>query len=328
MKNIIIILVVLSGAIFSQESVSSLSLAPGAFSRMGFGARGIGMGNSMSAVKEGNLVSYYNPALSVFQKGAAFSASYTFLSLGRSLNFLSFTKRFELKSKKDSSAQKRAAGISVGIINSGVSGIEGRDNQGIKTGDLKTSENQFFFSFSNRFSERLSFGLAAKFLYYKLYEKITSTGVGFDMGAVYSISDNLSFSAVISDLNSKYKWDTAVIRNEQGKSTKNSFPVSKRIGACYSIKNIGLLTSIEVESYSKDSNFLRLGLEYNIFDHLFIRGGIERLSLSNSDFPARPSLGFSFFKQSGNLTFGVDYAFVIEPYSPEDQHVVGIDLIF
>lgn len=328
MKNIIIFFVIFSGAIFSQANVSSFSLAPGAFSRMGFGARGMGMGNSMSAVREGNLVSYYNPALSVFQKGASFSAGYTFLSLGRSLNFISFTKRFELKPKRDSLRQNQAAGISMGIINSGVSGIEGRDNQGIKTGDLKTSENQFFFSFSNRFSEKLSLGLEVKFYYYKLYEKITSTGVGFDLGAVYSMSDNLSFSAVISDLNSKYKWDTAIIRKEQGKSTMNSFPVSKRIGACYSIKNIGLITSIEIESYSKDSNFLRLGAEYNIFAELFLRGGMERLSLSNRDIPARPSFGFSFFKQSGNLTFGVDYAFVIEPYSPEDQHVLGIDLIF
>lgn len=100
----------------------------GSFSRMGFGARGMGMGNAMAAVIDGNLVSYYNPALSAFQNDNYFQTSYSFLSLDRALNFLNFTKKFEFgKSKK-----KRTAGISIGIINAGVSGIKGTDNQGVE----------------------------------------------------------------------------------------------------------------------------------------------------------------------------------------------------
>ena len=64
------------------------------------------MGNSIGAVNEGNLVSYYNPALSVFQNDNYFQTSYSFLSLDRSLNFLNFTKRFEFgKSKIDETNQ-------------------------------------------------------------------------------------------------------------------------------------------------------------------------------------------------------------------------------
>ena len=40
--------------------------APGAFSRLGFGARGMGMGNAMTAVEDGDLSSFYNPASTPF----------------------------------------------------------------------------------------------------------------------------------------------------------------------------------------------------------------------------------------------------------------------
>ncbi|MGE5681305.1 MAG: hypothetical protein ACM34K_10550, partial [Bacillota bacterium] len=103
MKKIIVILILIAvNIIFAQAEVSSISSMPGSFSRMGFGARGMGMGNSVSAVTDGNLVSYYNPALSVFQEKNSVNASYSFLSLDRKLNFLSFTRKFELRSKKDS----------------------------------------------------------------------------------------------------------------------------------------------------------------------------------------------------------------------------------
>jgi hypothetical protein len=56
---------------------------PGAFSRLGFGARGMAMGNAMAAVTGGDVVAYYNPALlpSVDYRHA--SASFGILSLDR-----------------------------------------------------------------------------------------------------------------------------------------------------------------------------------------------------------------------------------------------------
>ena len=52
----------------AQPKFTEINCKVGAFSRMGFGARGIGMGNAMSAVTTGNLVSYYNPAFHHFRK--------------------------------------------------------------------------------------------------------------------------------------------------------------------------------------------------------------------------------------------------------------------
>ena len=331
-KLITILFILISVTIFAQPKYTEIASKPGAFSRMGFGARGIGMGNAMSAVTEGNLVSYYNPALSVFQENNSFHTSYSFLSLDRSLNFLNFTRRFDFYSSKDTSIENReprsTAGVSLGIINAGVNNIDGRDNQGIHTGDLSTSENQFFLGLGIKLSKKLAFGLNAKFYYYKLYEDIKSSGVGLDIGALYILNNKWNISLVITDINSKYKWDTNPVYGQDGTSTKDNFPLLKKIGVSYDDEGLGIIASAEFENSNAGTNIIRLGIEYNIYGNLFIRGGVDKFNLSNTDAPAKPALGFSYSENFGSLVIGVDYAFMIEQYSPQDRHIVGLNVNF
>jgi len=330
-KKIFLQLLFLSVVTSAQSTISEISSMAGAFSRMGFGARGIGMGNAMSAVKEGNLVSYYNPALIPFQEGNSFQTSYTFLSLDRSLNFLNFTKRFELGKKEnaDGTTKPRSVvGLSVGLINSGVSRIDARDSEGRKTGDISTSENQFFAAVANRFSEKLSIGIAFKFYYYKLYQDVTSTGLGFDLGALYSLNDQMTISFMVSDINSKYEWDTGKIYGSSGNQTKNKFPLLKKVGFSYKFIEPKIIAAVEFENSDAGTNYLRIGGEYNIYENFLLRAGVDKLNLSNFDFPMRPSFGFSYFYSINSLKLGIDYAFVIEPYSSSDQHIIGINVNF
>ncbi|PID58734.1 MAG: hypothetical protein CR986_07485 [Ignavibacteriae bacterium] len=314
---------------FAQLQYSEYNSMAGAFSRMGFGARGMGMGNSMGAVIQGNLVSYYNPAVSVFQEKNYFHTSYSILSLDRSLNFLNFTRQFNFgKDDKNDSKLKSISGISLGIINAGISGIERRDRQGIKYKDLSTSENQFFLNFSKTFSDNLSIGVGLKFFYYSLYEDISSSGFGIDLGAVYRFNNNLTFAGVITDINSKYKWDTTTMYGIEGNSTTYSFPTLYKIAASYKFNNPDLLVNMEFEHSNAETNFIRVGAEYNIYQSFYLRSGIDRISLSNTDIPIRPAFGFSYFKAFNKLNIGIDYAFVVEPYSSFDQHIIGIEVLF
>jgi hypothetical protein len=328
-KELFLLLFVMASTISAQPQFSKYNSMSGSFSRMGFGARGMGMGNAMGAVIDGNLVSYYNPALSAFQEGNYFQTSYSFLSLDRSLNFLNFTRKFELgKSKEDESKPRSTAGLSVGIINAGVSDIDGRDNQGEKFNTLSTSENQFFLSFANRFSEKLSLGIGLKFYYYKLYEEITSTAFGFDIGALYIYNDNLTFAGTITDINTKYKWDTSSIYGVEGNSTINKFPLLMKFASAYKFNDPNLLATLEFEHSNAETDFLRIGIEYVIFKGLFLRSGIDRISVGNTDLPMRPTFGFSYTKIFNSMNLGIDYAFVVEPYSAHDQHIVGVQIIF
>lgn len=331
-KLFIIILSVCSITVFAQPRFSELASRVGAFSRLGFGARGMGMGNAMSAVTTGELVSYYNPAITVFQKNNSVHTGYSFLSIDRNLNFLNFTRRFDFYSKKDTAVENRkprySAGVSAGIINAGVTNIDGRDNNGLSTGTLSTSENQFFLAVANKFSEKFAAGITTKFYYYKLYEDITTTGFGIDIGAVYKINDEFTVAAAIIDINSKYKWDTSPVYETDGVITLDKFPNLRKIGVSYFNKNLGLLAALELENSSAKTNILRAGVEYGIYENLFLRGGVDQFNLSNTDWSIRPSCGFSFFKAFGNFIVSVDYAFVIEQYSSSDRHIVGLTFNF
>ncbi len=331
-KLLFILLVFFSNFAFAQPTQSELAVKPGAFSRIGFSARGIGMGNAMSSVIEGELVSYYNPAVTPFQENNSFQAGYSVLSFDRSLNFLNFTRKFDFYSSKDSLLDnpkpRSTAGLSIGIINSGVSGIDGRDNNGLPTGELSTSENQFFIGLANKFSEKLSIGIAAKLYYYKLFEEITTTSLGFDIGALYKVNENFNVSLVVADINSKYKWDTSPVYGTDGVISEDKFPNLRKIGVSYSNKEVGILGSVEFENSSAKTNIIRAGVEYNIYDRFYLRAGIDQFDLSNTDWLIKPAFGFSFFKSFSSFVVGIDYAFQIEQYSSADRHIIGVNFNF
>lgn len=312
---------------YSQPKVSDISTRPGKFSRMGFGARGIGMGNAMSAVNTGNLVSYYNPAVSAYQENSYFQAGYSFLTLDRSLNFVNFTKKFNFYSK-DGTTIRSTAGLSLGVINSGVSKIDSRDNEGNQGDELSTSENQYFLGFSNRFSDKFSIGIAVKFYYYKLYEDIHSSAVGIDIGALYKISDKFNAAFVIKDLNSKYKWDTSPIYGSDGSNSTDKFPLLKTLALSYYDKELGILADAEMEFSNYSTGIFRIGAEYNIYEGLFLRAGIDDINLRNKDYPAKPSAGFSYYAKVSSINVGIDYAFQIEQYSNGSRHIVGLNILF
>ncbi len=326
------ILFMISFSLSAQEAFSSVAGKAGAFGRMGFGARGMGMANAMTAINSGNLVAYYNPAISVFQENNSFQTSYSFLSLDRSLNFINFTRRFELGwNNPDGTRREKprsVAGVSLGLINAGVDNFAERDNQGVKVGDLSPFENQFFMGVGLKTSDKLAIGFTAKFYYSKLYDEITTTSFAFDIGALYILSENVTIAAALIDINAKYKWDSSKLYDQEGTNTIEEFPIRKKIGVSYNFIEQKIIASAEFEGIDGETNFLRFGAEYNIFENLFLRAGLDNLNISNFDFPARPTFGFAYMHNLQSFIAGIDYAFVIEPFSSHDQHIVGININF
>ena len=334
MKQLILfsILVLSVGTISAQPKVSKINSSAGAFTRLGFGPRGIAMGNSLSAIKEGDLSSFYNPAVSVFQNGNVFQSGYSFLSLDRKLNFVSFTRRFDFYSRRDSAVENRrprtSAGVCVGLINSGVNNIDERDNQGFKRGTLSTSENQFYVALSIKFSEKIAAGFSTKFYYYKLYQDITSTSLGFDLGLLYSYTKNITFSFVLTDLNSKYKWDSSPLYDIDGSLTENKFPTGKKIGISYNLNEYKVLTTGEYYFDNFGTKMLRLGAEYSPIEDFFLRAGFDNYHINNGDEPVKPSFGLGYSKAIASVVVGFDYAFMHEPYSSQDRHIIGAHINF
>jgi hypothetical protein len=297
------------------QSENSFSSMPGSAMRMGFGARGMAMGNSLSAVYEDGGTSYYNPALVPFQSDKNLSASYGILSLDRSLNFLTYTVPL-----------KPNAGLSISVINSGVANIDGRTSDGLQTGMTSTSEDAFMLSFGIRPKPNFSFGLTVKVYYSSLYQGIASTTAAFDVGIIYIPAQDITCAVVVQDINGHYKWDSSSLYGEFGKSYVEDFPLRKRFAIAWTPAAWPAVVTGELEFIGSDP-LMRFGTEMYLVDAFALRAGIDQI-LFNREIPAKPSLGFLLHMNIFNRQTDFQYAYVFEPYSPSGIHILSIGLNF
>jgi hypothetical protein len=337
MKKIVILAVLFLTALSTHAQVGSYA---GAFARMGFGARGLSMGNALVSDAFGEVSGYYNPSLGVFQKDGLINIGYTFMSFDRKLNFVSFNKQFVL------SNGKQTAGVTLSWINAGITDIDGRDNDARPLGMLSTYENQFLLGFGFLVSPQVSLGIGFKLYHSKLYEGVTSTNVGFDAGVTYLAAKDLSFGLAVRDIASKYIWETSdVYGSLNGRITEDKFPTLADLGASYLLpKNLGIV-SLGVGAYfnpkfetvdtlgvvtksEADIDFgARLGGEININKYVKFRAGLERIDFTADDFTGnlKPGAGVSISKNiSDTWILGVDYSFQFEPYSHRPVQNLGI----
>ncbi|MGC8897916.1 MAG: hypothetical protein ACP5ON_06740 [Bacteroidota bacterium] len=299
--------------------VCSQSTAPGSFTTIGYGARAISMGNALTALGGNGALTPYNPALAAPLGGGVPTRNVTLsvgiLTLDRSLDFLSFTQPL-----------KPHAGLAVGILHAGVSRIDGRDADGVHTVDYSTSENQIYFSFANQFAHNLAIGVSLKLYYYKLFDKLSSTTAAIDLGATYFISDALTVGIAVTDINAKYKWDTSSLYGQSGASTVDNLPVVTRIGTSYRfpvVGDIGSTIAAAFEFTNTGRRLFRIGTEVAVVEGVFLRGGVDRISLHGSRL-ALPSLGFGVGRTIASVPVAFDYAYVFEPYNSGNMHVLTL----
>lgn len=306
------ILAVFFAFLNAQNMFAQLGGTPGAFTRMGFNARGISMGNAMTSVISGDVTGAYNPSLSAFQNEHLINLNYSFLTLDRSLNYVSYTKNFKLPNQSEG-----GAGITFAWLNAGVGKIDGRDIDGFKIGEFSVSENQFLFAPSIRVSEKFSLGVGFKFYYSKMFEGVTSTSFGFDLGGLYKVNDKINVGLTIRDINSKYQWNTTEIYGSLGNQTDEKFPKLYTLGVSYLLPNNFGVVSLDYETSNKKSNIIRIGTEIKPIKDINFRAGVDRFDMSADDKMggARAMFGVGYQKALKNFDLGIDYSFVIEPYT-------------
>lgn len=287
----------------------------GAFARIGFGARGLSMGNAMTAVINGEVSPYYNPALSAYQNDHLFTAAYTVLSLDRSLNFFQYSQYL-----------KQYAGIAAGVITSGVSKIDGRDTDGMPTGNLSTTEIMAFGSFANRFSDDLAFGVTFKYYHYILYQDVSAYTIGVDLGCIYTIDENTTAGIAVSDMGAKYRWNTSNIYGDQGLTTEDAFPTLISIGFARTFFDSSVTAAITYVASTQATHQLRAGIEWNAMKYFSIQAGCDRIDLRDRWSGAMPTFGFSLSYPMHDFRPTIKYAYGIEPFAPAGMHIISISV--
>jgi hypothetical protein len=307
-----------------EHSLAQTGGWAGAYGRMGFGARGIGMANAMTAVSSGEVQGYYNPAILPYAEFRSVTATFGILSLDRRLNFLSYSQ-----------ALPPEAGLSVAIINSGVGEIDARDSDGAPDGILSTSENQFILGFATKFKAGFSAGVNIKILHHHLYTDVNSVTVGIDLGLFAPLGENFRVGASVRDINSKYKWDTGAIYGQSGNTTTDDFPLLYGGGISYLLPDTLGTIALDVEASNQSTLVARGGIEVNLIPQLTVRGGVDRIDLREKGNGIRPAAGFTVRQRLGESMplvnpdiLAVNYAYVFEPFASSGIHLISLSVVF
>lgn len=312
----------------------------GAFARLGFGARGIAMGNALVADASGYTSPYYNPALAPFIVQQNLEASAALMTFDRQLQFLQL-----------GTPLRPRAGIAAGLIHAGVSDIDGRDGSGYHTQNYSTSEFAFFLAFGLRMGERVTGGFGLQFFRADYFEGVKPVNsIGLDLGLTVKVTEALRLGFAADDLLARYSWDTSSLLGSEGRTTSDRFPARLRFGGTYQLLQSRLLLSAEYESRFTSSevrtrdvrlvgntprevfeskrlllhdNRFRVGAEYFPMEILAIRAGIDQLGAGDAG-EARPSAGFMIEQPLGKILARAEYAFSLDSFALGTMHLVTL----
>ena len=316
---------------FSAGHTQGAGGKAGSFTRMGAGARAKAMGNAFTALAQGIEASYYNPAGLPFLTSREIGLSYRALSLDRQYTFIGFGMPIRPKAK--GSEKILNGGFSLSWTRAGTDNIDGRNTDGFQTGEFSNSENAFSFGFALNPASGLSIGLVVKVLWNRFpgigqnSETVSSSGVGFDFGALYRPMQWLSFGLVFKDINSKYRWNTEALYDEDASETVDKFPKSLRFGIALHPQNgYGLIVVADYEQLydlkffkNKIDDRFYLGIEKNVIQRFDLRVGLD-------DGAIAAGLGYAFplFGQMSQI----NYAYVATNKRPEAEHIFTWHLRF
>jgi len=311
---IVIFLFCVPSTAFTQSGGSA-----GAFSRIGFGPRGMAMGNALTAVTSEGIYPYYNPALTAeSSRGNQFDFSTAAMSFERSFNTVNGTFRLP-----------PTAGITLSLINANVSGIDGRSPDGYDTGMFQTHEYQIASAMGIQISTQLSAGVGLKYYIADYHNDLANTStLGLDLGALYKVSKNLKLGLTVQDMIASYTWDSSTLYGDESSVRTDNFPTRLQIGGSYSgLSDLTLSMEGGRIYYENESSInVRLGAAYNLHKRITIRAGWQIDALSSVKRTNRGSAGFSVHLPFDLLSPSVDYAFIQEGNNISYMHSFGLRL--
>ena len=317
----------------------------GSYTRMGFGPRGMAMGNTIGSVPEEGIYAHYNPALAAFAKGNQIDIGVAAMAFDRSLNNLDATFRLP-----------PSAGIEIGLLNARVKNIDGRTQSGYSNGKFSTNELQMFAAFGMNISDKLKGGIGVKLNYAHFYSGITSTlSTGIDLGLLYQPIKPLRLGIAVQDLLSSYHWDTTNFYTlSTGEQTKDNFPTRIRFDGSWRFFHSKLIVATEYEVRIQSSRMLsvsvdtsgtapvnvtttstlhtsssqwRIGLAYRIHPRITLRAGWQFNDLKHPGYSQQPSIGFSVHLPFDRFHPSIDYAFIREPDGVANMHVFALRFV-
>jgi hypothetical protein len=283
-------------ALLGEVSVaaSDAGRSSAAFLQIGQGARAAGLGGAYTAISEGAIAAWWNPAgLSHLEQSE--------ISMGH------FAWLQDIKVEQASFAvpvgRRLVVAASITYVNYGT--IEGYDASGLSTGELTAYDMAGGLSLGYPINEALSIGLTGKYVNQRLDTYRASTFAA-DLGVKYSF-EQVSLAATLTNLGG----DLLFYRERE------SLPRTLRFGVAYRPFADAMVTSLELEQGFDGDMLIRQGVELGFAGQYYLRTGYDYLPSQDgqsmtSGLAVGAGVAFSFGR--------FDYA-----YSP-NYHSVSEDL--
>ncbi len=287
--------------------------------RMGLGARSMGMGGGSVAMTDDGHISYYNPAGLTELPGRWFAATLNTMALDRRMIYLGYAQPLG-----GQAGGPLRGGFAVGWLAAGVDNIDARDFSGNDIGSLSSWNHTFYFSFALKPGSRFSLGVSGKMLYSRFPNitesdgALTAVGFGFDLGASFRPTQNVTLGITVHDLRSKYTWDSQDLY-ERGTQTVDPFLRVVRGGAAVRFLSGRLLATFDLEKVEYYPLDYVTGVEFQAAKGVFARAGLRG---------GKAAFGGGYHRPLMGKEVHLDYAYVPDPIAPRGNHVFTWSFIF
>ncbi len=328
-KTVLLFIVVLVAA----QTATSQSIAKyaGEFMAIGVGGRALGLGSAQVALASDASAGYWNPA------GLA-RIEYPEVMLMHDERFASLIN-YDYASVAIPYGKDESFGVS--IMRLGVDGIPDTRNalidysgSGVLDGinrldyskitDFSSADWAFYVSYASRYSSDLSYGVNVKLIRRTIAE-FSATGVGFDVGLLYSPLTDLSIGLNAQDITTTFlAWSTG---------TKELISPTVKVGAAYFIDFLGgrLAPTCDVDVRFENRQFASIahvgpisldpheGLEFDYHKLVALRVGysdVKQLTLGAGLHLRKLDIDYSFarFGQEDDLgdTHRISLRFILQ----------------
>lgn len=271
---------------------------PGAFLRMGVGARALGLSGAFSAIADDPSAAFWNPA------GLAQISNFQ-------LEFMNVDLPFDRTFNFASSVLPVGNVMTVGLswIGLRINDIEGRSSNTVEPEYFfGNSQNAFFFSLSRSIGRNFSFGANVKFIQNNL-DTDTATGLGFDAGILLHVSDRLSLALLAQDIGTDYRWKSGLTEG---------VPMTFRFGTAYDLSD-GLTLSVDVNKTGGLDPSFHFGMEFRPVDAFPVRVGYVDNQISG---------GLGVRMPLSNHSLELNYGYTNDRILNDDIHRVSLTFSF
>ena len=303
---ILLIIVFFAWSAFPFEAVASDKAENSGFSflKFGMGARATGMGGAFVAQSGEVTSAWWNPAgLSGIRR---MHFSFTHNQWFQDITTEYFATAINLK------GQANVLGLSIALTKIPDIEMRGEVPSSEPVALFDAHDAVFGFSFARGIVEKVDLGITAKWLYERI-DVESASGLGFDLGGIWSPLDNLKFGLAALNLGQKMKFE----------SERFSLPALYKVGGMYLVEKKSLhsdvLFGLDLVKPRDEELKIHLGTEVSLYQALKTRlgyqGGYDEKNLSFG-------LGTTFSKYG--VKYSLDYAYL--PYKSYLGNVHSVSL--